>query len=621
MCGLVGIFGPKLGLEAEDMLEDGLMVCSLRGTDSVGWGVVPKHEKMKPFVNKRLGCPPVFVKAPLAGANCLLGHVRSATIGNRNDREIAHPFHFDNIIGAHNGTLRGDWRHQLQEGTNEIFASDSQAVFYNFAYWGVEETVKRIEGAWCFVWWDDDTRTINMLRNEERPLWTAQGESGNLYWASEHWMISAMLRQGERDRDKLVKTLSEDGKSTRFFHKLPTNVWRSFTLNEEGKVVRHEDKPVEGLPPRPFVAADKNWDADSTLWGSGDYSYETYENGKWVVAEKKGNTRTMTVKPDQSLVHLPAAEEPMVTAKGKLWRTVCGTSYVCKPGQPEIPFSNFLLGFDGHCMECEDFISVPEDIGYLPDDYSWCVCSMCVLDWDKQNWDDLIDEDIENMDANQIDALIARGAKKAGEAKRAAKDAKKAEDRTKPFATLLEEEQAEIDRLAAKKPMSVAVVPLTNNSGNNTVVNGSANKGPCELGNPGVPLSDNDRRLLDGLIGDKKDPLPPLLHEWKYVLRDKEGQVVHSSGCRTKAQLDIYTKKRKADHTITVEPTDELDRVCRYVPAPTPKENEIPLDLDLNDRIPPSLVTKRRPLLELPPFTSDWPKFPKWNKAEDGPTY
>lgn len=378
MCGHIGIMGKKLEAKHEDALEDGLFISALRGHDSVGVGIVPFKIEDAPFVQKRLGMAPYYLKIPNDGARVLIGHVRSATIGGAHDRDLAHPFMFDNIIGAHNGTLRGDWRGPLQDQTNERFGSDSQAVFYNFAYWGVKETVESIYGAWCFIWWDDDEQTLNMLRNDERPLWTARGKDGNLYWASEHWMINGMLRAGEKDRDKLVKTATADGKDERFFHKLPVNTWRRFTFDDDGNIVQLEDQTLLGKEePKvervPFVPA--NYSRNASDGGSEPFVYALWRDGKWVE----------TSEPQDGALKLAtsyARSQPSM--RGLLYRTMAGELYVSKPGcaHSEVPFKQFIeFETDGSCSCCGTFIEHPIEIGYLADDFKWFACRECVKDW------------------------------------------------------------------------------------------------------------------------------------------------------------------------------------------------------------------------------------------------
>ena len=380
MCGHIGVMGKKLsGQNDELMVEEGLYVCALRGMDSVGLGYIPVDDEEAPYVTKCLGRPPVFVRMPGKGARCIIGHVRSATIGDKDNVELAHPFQFDNIIGAHNGTLRSDWRWVLQDQTNEKFGSDSQGVFYNFAYRGVEETVKLLHGAWCFVWWDDDDSTLNILRNDERPLWTARGKSGNLYWASEYWMIQAMVRAGEKKRDEFVK--GPDGK---LFQKVPVNEWLRFTHDEKGEVVQLDSIPLLGAPPPPPPPPVEKKAAPAG--GKAGFVWAVWENGKWteVPDGTKGAAKLSRSFADVS----PSVTRLPTKRKGRIWREVAGVTYICaRPGANEIPLQQLLeFNTDGACLQCGTFIQNPDEIGYLPNDYSFIACKDCCKEWLEEEW-------------------------------------------------------------------------------------------------------------------------------------------------------------------------------------------------------------------------------------------
>jgi hypothetical protein len=424
------MFGKKIaGATDESKIEEGLFICALRGMDSVGVGVVPADLEEAAYVSKRVGSPPFYFKLPDKGAQCVIGHVRSATIGHVN-RETAHPFIFDNIIGAHNGTLRGDWREQLQWGTNEVFASDSQAVFYNFAYYGVQETISRIYGAWCFVWWDDDEQTLNMLRNDERPMWLARGKDGNLYWASEYWMIQGMVRAGEKDRTKFEKW--DDG---RFFTKLPTNVWRKWQLDEEGTVVQLEDIPLEGKP-EPVKEITVQFDGftgerilkemiedlgiDTNNFGKNGTTNTANDDGefyyvKWDIKDQKwamcgqNDSGAMRVPNLGSILKSKEEEKKQGNGikwndkSGKLWRNVAGVAYVCAPGSHEIKFRELLeYRTDGSCHSCGTFFTDPREIGHLAKDYSFAVCTNCCKDWFDNDWQQAMDKQTAVSDNDDI---------------------------------------------------------------------------------------------------------------------------------------------------------------------------------------------------------------------------
>lgn len=115
----------------------------------------------------------------------LIGHNRYATTGAKT-ADNAHPFHHENIVGAHNGTLTSPFR--LKDSGK--FEVDSEAIFYNFAKEGFENTINNISGAWALTWFDGDNNTMNFIRNKERTLYYCFDNTETvMYWASMEWML------------------------------------------------------------------------------------------------------------------------------------------------------------------------------------------------------------------------------------------------------------------------------------------------------------------------------------------------------------------------------------------------------------------------------------------------
>lgn len=207
MCGLVGIAG-DLEFKDELTMKRMLILDYFRGPDSTGFAAIRKNGEAH---LAKIASNPVdlfdmqkFKSAMSANSSkAFIGHNRFATRGGVNTFN-AHPFHYGNIVGAHNGTLEAKDRWALEEAVKEKFDVDSQAFFAAVSKLGIEgamdllhEGTSMSTGAWAFVWYDQDEDTLNFLRNKHRPLWYAVSEDfKKLFWASEYPMIDAALELG-----------------------------------------------------------------------------------------------------------------------------------------------------------------------------------------------------------------------------------------------------------------------------------------------------------------------------------------------------------------------------------------------------------------------------------------
>lgn len=239
MCGIVGVAG-KINSQEREIFKDLLMICQLRGKDATG--AICVNEQNEVSIAKAVGTPDNLLDTSSYNRNIdkytskvLVGHCRAKTLGS-NTKNNAHPFQHGSITGVHNGTLRGNWRGL---GDARGFEVDSDFLYHIINENGVEDTIPRLQGAYCLVWWDAETARLNFLRNDERPLWMCWSEDKQtMFWASEAWMLSAVSR-----RIKIAKF--EDGASFRSLaedelwsfevdKKLPTNFKASIPKRLEG---------------------------------------------------------------------------------------------------------------------------------------------------------------------------------------------------------------------------------------------------------------------------------------------------------------------------------------------------------------------------------------------------
>jgi hypothetical protein len=214
----------------KDIFTELLVVDVVRGAHSTGAALV-KRETNEVAMLKAAMPSPQFVWTKeyqelknIIGVKAMIGHNRFATVGEKNEAN-AHPFKFDNLVGAHNGTL-DNWSLRKLEDYDK-FGTDSEALYYSVSKYGIKETIEKISGAWALTWFDKDTNTINMLRNSKRPLFYAYSEDRcTLFWSSEAGLLEWVLGRNnikifnesifQTDIDRHYKWAIPDNVNTKF---------------------------------------------------------------------------------------------------------------------------------------------------------------------------------------------------------------------------------------------------------------------------------------------------------------------------------------------------------------------------------------------------------------------
>lgn len=190
MCGIVGIITAASNGYQQDELNafrDLLVVDTIRGFDSTGAfgvsnkgnvGILKAAMTGGQFVTTKEYSE--FTKDAYREGQFLVGHNRWATSGAVNDKN-AHPFWVDDkIVLVQNGTYKGSHKHHKD---TEV---DTEAIAHVISENSdIEEALKKINAAYALVWFNTETKTLHMIRNDERPLYHADTKNGSVIFASE----------------------------------------------------------------------------------------------------------------------------------------------------------------------------------------------------------------------------------------------------------------------------------------------------------------------------------------------------------------------------------------------------------------------------------------------------
>ena len=104
----------------------------------------------------------------VTSANFVVGHNRAATKGKLTHANT-HPFREKHITLVHNGTL------PYHKDLHDVEV-DSHAICHSIANIGYKETLKKINGAFALIWVDNKQKTLNFVRNSQRPLWHIEAD-------------------------------------------------------------------------------------------------------------------------------------------------------------------------------------------------------------------------------------------------------------------------------------------------------------------------------------------------------------------------------------------------------------------------------------------------------------
>jgi len=193
MCGLVSVITKHrsgFNTAQKDAMSLLLFIDTLRGEDSTGTFLVTNEGNV--HIAKEASDGPDFVRSNTfntlgqkAWQNgwAWVGHNRKATRGSITDAN-AHPFWVDDkIVLVHNGTVYGD--HKKIKDT-EV---DSEAIAHSISEAGntndgIAKALKTINAAYALIWYNVEDKSLNIIRNPDRPLYAMETDDA-WYFASE----------------------------------------------------------------------------------------------------------------------------------------------------------------------------------------------------------------------------------------------------------------------------------------------------------------------------------------------------------------------------------------------------------------------------------------------------
>lgn len=180
MCGLIGYSG-NVPFDI-DKLRLLFYANETRGKDSSGYYNHFLDIEAKERVYKELGKTsekmlPTF--NPVT-TNLFIGHTRAKTKGAIN-KENAHPFLYNDVVGAHNGTLDNDdfilktYKEKYPDHypQNLTFDVDSKMIFYHLDKVKNYDIFSNLDGGTAAIWCNPnlDDNILYVYRNSERPLY------------------------------------------------------------------------------------------------------------------------------------------------------------------------------------------------------------------------------------------------------------------------------------------------------------------------------------------------------------------------------------------------------------------------------------------------------------------
>ena len=172
------------------ILEHLFYVNSFGQTD--GSGVMTMQSFGETVYHKRAVPSPDFIntkwfqdtKDSLADSFAVGMHTRYSTVGGNSDLN-SHPFEHGKYLLMQNGTIGRSCGHKSLISYNKEDQSpcavDSESVCWAMNKQGIDKTFDRYEGAGVFMFFDTESNTFNIVKNDERTLYMAKVKGKDIF--------------------------------------------------------------------------------------------------------------------------------------------------------------------------------------------------------------------------------------------------------------------------------------------------------------------------------------------------------------------------------------------------------------------------------------------------------
>lgn len=341
MCGILGYMTlTDIAFEAakDKFFTEGTFVNTLRGADSTGYMAVSEEfhwEWAKHTVSGSKFVQTKDFRERTVRSWCGVAHNRSATVG-KIEVDNAHPFHHDTILLVHNGTLRNTTVLPYSKPGLQV---DSDKIAFNLSQVEPDDAYKIIEklcGAFALVWFDTRDKSINMVRNSERPFHMGLNRAGTLlYFASDGHMLRFVAQ----------RSWAHDAR--------PHKIWQLGTHNilkyKKGSLVPQ----VRQITPFTFAAPIRGSGSSSSTAGFIHDSNTQWDEEDWAGtwADQRGHgrskTHTVTKIPYKTQVTVNGEQIPVPESHKTMledWYSTKLTDDMCFQPKRYIPWGNSGLG-------------------------------------------------------------------------------------------------------------------------------------------------------------------------------------------------------------------------------------------------------------------------------------